>query len=76
MTYHLVAVKRDGTRILLAKQEWFTADTYGRRFVEHGSEHRLSRKRAEIEASKLNGWEDVRSRGLRIVVEPVTGGTP
>lgn len=73
MTYRLVAVLQDGTRAPLSKQEWFTAHVYGRRFVDDGDEHRLSRKRAEREASKLNGWEDVWRRKIRIVVEPVGG---
>lgn len=72
MTFRLVAVLPDGTRAPLGKQEWFTAHSYGRRFADEGEEHRLSRKRAEYEASKLNEWDDVRGRKIRIVVEPVT----
>lgn len=73
VTYRLVAIARDGTRHPLSKQEWFAAHTYGRRFVDAtgGEEHRLSRKRAEYEASKLNEWDDVRRHGMRVVVEPV-----
>lgn len=71
MTWHLVAVAKEGTRTPLSRIEHTDWWTQRRRMVDADEAHRMSRKRAMREASEMNGWESVRKRGFRIVAEPV-----
>jgi hypothetical protein len=79
MTYILVALAPDGTRHPLGRQhvERRGCDLANvRTFVDPADAHRLSRKAAERAARDLNGWDDVRRRRFRVVVEAAPSLTP